>query len=1266
MNKFFLLGGVILIWVVLVSAISIDKENIDTSGFSTTGCETGYSYCKNSEFYNTSIKSDPTSNDAIKVEKNGKYIVMKPSEIFFTDGEAEEGTVVVQSSGTSLRSYEGASNLKVHYEDAFGEGIHLEYVWTRTRLLKLLVVDSKNDLPEVNYSNFNVEELNLVFNEQFELSPDLDVYIDGKKWDMEKKITTDKAVLLKYKNETIMKIPQPFLMDVNEKFYSITYTLSKKSGKLKIALNVPYEILADAAYPIVIDPTVDTGVLAATATSYSSQRKIVRNSTGQIHVVYNGFGGANYANSTDNGATWVWNQVISGTCNNPAIDINVTGELLVVCEADDSYISYPPHIAAWVSTTGGGPPPFGFAPDIDVDNVTGNATVADTDGTFTLEYFEAASPYNAWTMINPGGGIAPVNTGSVDVALNFTGTEVCIGYQDDGGLQYMVTCCYRGAGNCSTDANAWSTPVAMGTSNTAAGSCAFDENGNITCAFIDNNMIYVSTVDIASMTLTETTQLDPGNKLTCTSVSLSVYNSTEQYLSASCYDATRGVLNDIFVANRSTIKHWGYPQKETTYVDILDDLLSPSSPSFFNISDSVFEWIYTNSSAGAYTVDYDNTTWSQPQTSYCGSAYNGGDWLVVNPTLCENETIWLDNESTLTINDQLVFNNVTLKVSGFEDGDDTIIVNSGGEFLINNTYNYSVIEPGYCTSCYYVFNVEDGGMLSINGSSVTYAGYSTSYADPFRYTGLWINSSSVWIDNATISSLAGLSFYGSATYGLSNIFVNNTVLTASSRHGVYAYNISNSAFNLITATSPVTRDGIRLTTGSENNIIENSTIDSVRIYNSDYNLVKNVSASGNSAGIVLVSDSNYNNITNNTAHTAGLFHGINLDNGCDYNIIDSNIVHSNPQQGIYLHTNNDYNNITNNTVYENIVYGILLDAGENNNIIENNDAYNNTDNINIYLSDSNTIRNNTIHGNTTAVGIQIQNSDYISLYNNTVNESPYCITSWIGHNCDYESNYISNCTYGIALFHSYSNTFLNHSIDNCYVSVNFTNSSTGTLGFANSTITNTLTTDVGLDTGSNLTMINVTFNKSNSNIVDTSQLTVRWYVDAQTVYSDYTAFPNVLVRIVNTTGNQVFWGTSDATGYITRREITEYEETAAGQNSWNNYTFSGEFQTYGGSNITNISTNDVGSVYIVMTPGGGGGGGGTGTWNPTFDMVSANETEEPEIVAAEADFPWWLLLIPAGAFVLYRISNKSETRKKKSEISKMKNVRTKRYRRFKR
>lgn len=213
--------------------------------------------------------------------------------------------------------------------------------------------------------------------------------------------------------------------------------------------------------------------------------------------------------------------------------------------------------------------------------------------------------------------------------------------------------------------------------------------------------------------------------------------------------------------------------------------------------------------------------------------------------------------------------------------------------------------------------------------------------------------------------------------------------------------------------------GISLTSAS-NNILANNTINSngngVSLYLSNDNTLTNNTASTNTYGL-MVYFSNGNKLINNTAKSNGLPSGIGMGisiRGSNNSIITGNIADSNKAVGIIIYDNSNYNNITNNSASSNgvqyIGQGITLDMKSTHNIVINNTANSNTYNGVMLTMDShyNTLTDNTANSNGES-GIFVTGKEN-AIINNKLNSNKYGVHLSSASNNTIQSNSISSNT----------------------------------------------------------------------------------------------------------------------------------------------------------------------------------------------------------------------------------------------------------------
>ena len=247
-------------------------------------------------------------------------------------------------------------------------------------------------------------------------------------------------------------------------------------------------------------------------------------------------------------------------------------------------------------------------------------------------------------------------------------------------------------------------------------------------------------------------------------------------------------------------------------------------------------------------------------------------------------------------------------------------------------------------------------------------------------------------------------------YNCYNITIERNVVKSSERHGILSYG-GNEIYIVNNTVSDCYYKGIYLYNGCENFTVA-------------YNYVEDVGHSDQDAGICLYNYNHNNTVYNNTIINS--WRGMYLRESRD-NSIFNNIVKNNDEAGIILSTNSNYNNLTNNiaisdnegydqnygiwlvissyntitcnTANNNLIHGIYLQSGCDNNTITENTINENTD-TGIYListSDNNVIKNNTINRN--YLGIALDQSNYNNISGNTLKDNSFCI---------YETNSVGN------------------------------------------------------------------------------------------------------------------------------------------------------------------------------------------------------------------------------------------------------------------
>lgn len=156
---------------------------------------------------------------------------------------------------------------------------------------------------------------------------------------------------------------------------------------------------------------------------------------------------------------------------------------------------------------------------------------------------------------------------------------------------------------------------------------------------------------------------------------------------------------------------------------------------------------------------------------------------------------------------------------------------------------------------------------------------------------------------------------------------------------------------------------------------------------------------------------------------------------------------------------------------------------------------------------------------------------------------------------------------------------INNTISNNYIGFSLSGASNNT--FINNNISST-SYDFNLSSISiNNTALNNTFNKSKVSILDTSNLTIKWYLDIY-INDGTNPISEATVNITDNKSTQVFSGITYSTGYIDRQIVIEYvaNNTTNDYHTPHNITAS-KSDYY--SNSTSINVNESKTVDLTLS-----------------------------------------------------------------------------------
>lgn len=207
---------------------------------------------------------------------------------------------------------------------------------------------------------------------------------------------------------------------------------------------------------------------------------------------------------------------------------------------------------------------------------------------------------------------------------------------------------------------------------------------------------------------------------------------------------------------------------------------------------------------------------------------------------------------------------------------------------------------------------------------------------------------------------------------------------------------------------------------------------------------------------------------------------------------------------------------------------------------------------------------------------------------------------------------------GLEIFSS-NVTIANTSLLNNFVGIFFSGSHNDTI--ESSTINNSSYNNIqAVSSSYNITLLNTTFNKTNVSILDTSNITVKWYANIF-VTDGISPVDGAALVITDNKSTTVFFGTTNSSGYIPRQILVEMIMNSTTNDYYTPHLIFGSKTGYvSNSTLENINQSKL--ITLVLTPiitptGGGGMGGGA----PPSSILDTTVTIEPgsELVAPGGD-----------------------------------------------
>jgi len=204
--------------------------------------------------YNAYALSTFSNGQVIKYvhPSSGEAITFQPQQLQFTNDLDQ-----IQSIGDPQSVSASVLDDVLLWSDAFG--FQLDFAWeTQTaRLAKQLAIQSLAALgtPAQYIIDGGNPSLRLQF--IFQVSQNIDIYIDGLLWDKSKTKETSGAVEFRKNGQPLWWFGYAFARDAEGNSLPAVQRFTKRANNLFVEIRVPWSWLQSAVYPVTVDPTID-------------------------------------------------------------------------------------------------------------------------------------------------------------------------------------------------------------------------------------------------------------------------------------------------------------------------------------------------------------------------------------------------------------------------------------------------------------------------------------------------------------------------------------------------------------------------------------------------------------------------------------------------------------------------------------------------------------------------------------------------------------------------------------------------------------------------------------------------------------------------------------------------------------------------------------------------------------------------------------------------------------------------------------------------
>ena len=183
---------------------------------------------------------------------SGAEIAFQPQQLQYTNNLNQ-----IQAIGDPQAINAQVNDDRLTWPGAFGSGLDFTYETQTNMLAKRLEIQSLAALGEPDQYIIDGGDPVIRLQFIFAVSGDVDIYVGGVKWDKRGESASSEPVQFKQDGQLLWVFNQANVRDAASNEIQGEYRFRKQGNSLFVEIRVPWAWLQSAAFPVIVDPTID-------------------------------------------------------------------------------------------------------------------------------------------------------------------------------------------------------------------------------------------------------------------------------------------------------------------------------------------------------------------------------------------------------------------------------------------------------------------------------------------------------------------------------------------------------------------------------------------------------------------------------------------------------------------------------------------------------------------------------------------------------------------------------------------------------------------------------------------------------------------------------------------------------------------------------------------------------------------------------------------------------------------------------------------------